>query len=117
MKGAPLRCRARPASKRPRLSARVAFIGLLACHHAADIFGARDVAGVALPSIDHVIQLTASPAGAVFFRAYTLSFKRADGKVPRLELSLMGPSMDWEIRRVQRPSSDLAKYALKVPAQ
>lgn len=80
----------------------------------ADVFGARDMTGVALAGVDHVISLTVVD-GTVYWRTYFVHLKKSNGKVPRVELAPMGPSLDLKLRRHQAPSSDLEKAALRQP--
>jgi len=82
----------------------------------ADVFAARDVAGISLQGIDHVILVAAAEA-TVHLRGYAISFKRSDSKTPRVSLSGMGPFLDFSIRRVLHASADLSKEAHRIPAQ
>lgn len=79
----------------------------------------RETDGVSLEGLDHVIQLTTVPDGTIYLRAYTISFKKAPdgGRVPRLELELMGPSLDLTVRRVTRPGPGLHKEAHRIPKE
>lgn len=81
-----------------------------------DVFAARDVSGVSLQGLDHVLLVAASGA-SIFFRGYSMTFMRADGRIPRVELTAMGPHMDLAIRRVQHASASLEKEAMRIPAQ
>lgn len=81
-----------------------------------DTFAARDLTGIALPALDHVL-LVAVRDGIVYFRGYHMTFKRADGVIPRVELTAMGPNLDLRIRRVQHASADLEKAAHRIPSQ
>ena len=84
--------------------------------HFADMFGGRDLTGIALQGIDHVISLSLV-GDRVMWRTYSIIFKASDSKVPRVELINMGPSLDMTIRRQHVPSLDLDKLAHKsVPA-
>ena len=78
----------------------------------ADLFGGRDLTGIALQGIDHVISLSLV-GERVLWRTYSIAFKASDSKVPRVELSPMGPSLDLTIRRQHVPSTDLDKLAHK----
>ena len=77
-----------------------------------DIFGGRDLSGIALQGIDHVISLSLV-GDQILWRTYAVVFKASDSKVPRVELISMGPSLDINIRRQQVPSLDLDKLAHK----
>lgn len=100
-----------------------------------DSFGGRNMSKLALRALDHVITLTAvepedggagaggaaAPSaeaawrGVIHWRVYYVNFLRSGVRVPRVELTPMGPSMDWSIRRTHFASSDLMKAALKQP--
>ena len=82
----------------------------------SDVFSARDMTGVSLAGIDHVISLTAA-AGVVHWRTYTISLLRSDGKIPRVTLTPMGPHMDLVVRRTQFASADLERASLKQPKE
>jgi ribosome production factor 2 len=102
------------------------------------VFAARDVSGVALTGLDHALVATAVPAPAsasstsaaaatatataagparALLRVYTVHLKRSAGRVPRVELAPMGPSLDLSIRRVTPPAPDLERAATRVPKQ
>ena len=78
------------------------------------MFSAREITGVALAGIDHVISLTAV-GDTVHWRTYNVALKRSDGKIPRVSLTPMGPHIDFVVRRTQFASSDLERAALKQP--
>lgn len=84
-------------------------------HLLADLFGGRDLTGIALQGIDHVISLSLV-GERVLWRTYAINFKASDSKVPRVELIDMGPSLDMTVRRQHVPSLDLDKVAHKAPA-
>ena len=76
--------------------------------------------GIALSGIDHVVSLTAVGGGLVHWRTYFVHLKRGapgQGKVPRVELSPMGPYLDLQLRRTHFPSADLEKASLRKPKQ
>jgi ribosome production factor 2 len=83
----------------------------------ADVFGARDITGISLQGIDHVISVVATADECIHFRPYGISFMKADGRIPRVELHSMGPDMDFSLRRTHFPSSDLTKAAHRVPKE
>ncbi|RYG51302.1 hypothetical protein EON67_03660 [archaeon] len=82
----------------------------------ADTFSARDITGVALPGIDHVVYVTLID-GVVYFRVYNITLEQADGAIPRTVLSPMGPFLDLVIRRTHFAAADLEKQAHKVPVE
>ncbi len=71
---------------------------------------------VALPALDHVIVVTCS-GGAVYFRVYAIELRKSGTKIPDVELVSMGPSLNFELRRSQLASADLAKSARYVPKE
>jgi hypothetical protein len=79
------------------------------------VFAARDVTGVALAAIDHVIAVTAVGPTTVYWRPYFVHMKKSASKVPRVELTMMGPSLDLQLRRVHAASADLEKAAMRQP--
>lgn len=78
----------------------------------------QDVSG-----LQHVISLTVcgdfqdgEPLPNVLFRVYKLKTYRSEQggkKLPRVELSETGPRLDFKIGRIQTPSPDMAKEAMK----
>ena len=79
----------------------------------------QDVAG-----LQHVISITlqgdfqdGEALPNVLFRVYKLRTYRSDQggrKLPRVELSEIGPRLDFKIGRIHTPSGDMVKEALKV---
>ena len=69
---------------------------------------------ISLAGLDHVIACTAS-GNRVLFRTYIIGFEKSGDSHPRVELSLMGPSMDLSFRRTKFASADLLKLASKKP--
>ena len=65
-----------------------------------------------LKGLDNVI-FVAAAAGGILFRQYAVGFKKSGGKVPRIELTQIGPSFDFELRRVKTPPPDVAREAMK----
>lgn len=43
------------------------------------------------------------------------SFRKVGGVIPRVDLELMGPSLDLEVRRIHENTTDLKKQSLRVP--
>ncbi len=79
-----------------------------------DFFRGTVVDAVALPGLDHVIVVTCIGA-AVYFRVYSINFKKSGTKVPKVDLEPTGPNFNFEIRRAQLASADLAKEARRIP--
>ncbi len=95
-----------------------------------DFFRGEEVSTINLTGLSYVIAVTAigdesDAKPKIFFRVYCASFflfslvatelKKVAGVCPRVELELMGPSLDLEIRRVHENTTQLKKVALLVP--
>ena len=65
-----------------------------------------------LKGLDNVT-FVAAAAGGILFRQYAVGLKKSGSKVPRVELTQVGPSFDFEIRRVKTPPPDVAREAMK----
>lgn len=78
----------------------------------------QDVAG-----LQHIISITAgefeegSPLPIVNFRVYKLRTYKSNQKVPRVELTEIGPRLDFSIGRYETPSPEMEKEAMKKPRQ
>ncbi|KAK9816939.1 hypothetical protein WJX72_007221 [[Myrmecia] bisecta] len=81
-----------------------------------DFFRGQQVQSVNLKGIDHVILVSAVDK-SLLFRQYAIHLKKSGFKIPRVELTEMGPSLDLSLRRVQQPSADLQKEALRKPKE
>ncbi|GBG81698.1 hypothetical protein CBR_g32692 [Chara braunii] len=77
-----------------------------------DLFRGAAVDTVNLAGIDRVFVVVAAE-GKVRFRHCFVKLKKSGSKVPRIELSEMGPSIDFTIRRHRLPSEELEKAAMK----
>lgn len=94
-----------------------------------DYFRGRQIEHVNLKGLDRVVfvthaPLTSSSSGSgneseqhpvVYFRQYSVKLKKSGTKVPRVELTEMGPHMDLEMRRSLKPAVDLEKEACTQP--
>ncbi|WVR08907.1 hypothetical protein IAU60_005966 [Kwoniella sp. DSM 27419] len=90
--------------------------------HLLDFYNGHPVAELPLlTTIEHVISITAGPISdetplpRVHFRVYTTKLLSSGSRVPRLQLTEMGPSIDFSVRRVQDSDPELMKAALKRP--
>ena len=63
----------------------------------ADFFHNNNSATVSLEALDHVICLTADEEGALYLRVYTVQLKKSGTKLPYIDLTEMGPSMDLTV--------------------
>merc|ERR1711915_574049 len=74
--------------------------------------GGPEVTNVRLAGIEHVLQFTAVEK-KVFLRSFKISMKKSGGRIPRIELEEIGPSLDLSLRRTHLASDDLFKTACK----
>lgn len=80
-----------------------------------DFYRGETMASVNLTGLDHVISVSASQEGKIYFRVYMVRLKKSGTRLPRVELEEMGPSVDFELRRFQAASKEVMHEALKVP--
>lgn len=88
-----------------------------------DFFRGRQITQINLKGLDRVVFVTHAPlaapdavAGAtLLFRQYSVKLKKSGTRVPRTELTEMGPHMDLEVRRARAPPVDLEKEAKTHP--
>eukprot|EP01094_Clydonella_sp_ATCC50884_P015722 TRINITY_DN2634_c0_g1_i1.p1 TRINITY_DN2634_c0_g1~~TRINITY_DN2634_c0_g1_i1.p1 ORF type:complete len:337 (+),score=119.97 TRINITY_DN2634_c0_g1_i1:69-1013(+) len=81
-----------------------------------DFFRGNEMDGINLKGLEHVIVCTAV-AEVVHFRRYGIALKRSGSRIPRVELSEIGPRMDLTLRRTHFAARDLMEVAMKVPQQ
>jgi ribosome production factor 2 len=79
-----------------------------------DYFRGQVLDKINLAGLDRVVVCTAHKS-VVYFRHYGIILKTTGTKYPRVELDLVGPSMDLKIRRVRTGQADLHKLSLQVP--
>ncbi|KAG8723349.1 rRNA-binding ribosome biosynthesis protein rpf2 [Ceratobasidium sp. 428] len=99
-----------------------------------DLFGAAQIDAIHLAGIEHVIcvstapvppSLTSSttstdqndttPLPTIHIRTYTTRLLASGVRIPRVELTPMGPSLDLVLRRHQDPDPAVWSLAMKVP--
>ena len=104
-----------------------------------DFFNGEIIESICLTGIEHVISISLSPTPAtlnnatttlsiagtstddtaslpkVHIRAYTTRFLASGTRIPRVELTPMGPSLDLTLRRHTDPDPEILKQALKRP--
>jgi ribosome production factor 2 len=86
-----------------------------------DFYNGHALSELPYTSIEHVISLTAGPLISettlpkIHFRVYTTKLLSSGTKTPRLEMTEMGPSIDFSLRRVQEADPDMMKMATKRP--
>eukprot|EP01059_Diplonema_ambulator_P019903 TRINITY_DN33583_c0_g1_i1.p1 TRINITY_DN33583_c0_g1~~TRINITY_DN33583_c0_g1_i1.p1 ORF type:complete len:381 (+),score=106.34 TRINITY_DN33583_c0_g1_i1:36-1145(+) len=98
----------------------------------ADFFRGKIVEQVQLLGLDHVIDITVKPTNpskditiadngqsiencTLMFRHFCVSLKRSGEKVPKVELTNVGPTIDFEVRRVAFAAPAMFKMACKLP--
>jgi ribosome production factor 2 len=67
--------------------------------------------------MDHVLSVSTTEGGKVQLRAYFMSFKASDSRIPKVDLAPMGPYLDFSLRRVQHASAALEKEANRIPKE
>ncbi|KAJ1735035.1 rRNA-binding ribosome biosynthesis protein rpf2 [Coemansia biformis] len=88
-----------------------------------DFFRGEEADRLSLKGLEYVITVTTGPPGPngepglVFLRTYTVDLKKSGVRQPRVELALMGPSLDLRIRRIRFPADDMWKQAIRVPKE
>jgi ribosome production factor 2 len=94
-----------------------------------DFFNAEVIDSICLPGLEHVISVSLSPTPPspseqsdgtkalpkVHVRTYTVRLLSSGTRVPRVELTPMGPFLDLSLRRHQAPDPELWKVAMKRP--
>ncbi|KIJ63441.1 hypothetical protein HYDPIDRAFT_176106 [Hydnomerulius pinastri MD-312] len=101
-----------------------------------DFFNAEVVDSICLPGLEHIISVSVAPSppqqntavslgGAqaddsknlpkVHLRTYTVKLLPSGTRIPRVELTEMGPSLDLSLRRCQEADPEMMKAALKRP--
>ena len=105
-----------------------------------DFFNGEIVDSICLPGLEHVISVTCAPTPAalnnatvnmypnqhptpedvsvlpkVHIRTYTTKLLASGTRIPRVELTPMGPSLDLTLRRHQQADPEMLKQALKRP--
>ncbi|XP_037086175.1 ribosome production factor 2 homolog [Pollicipes pollicipes] len=81
-----------------------------------DLFRGEHATAVRLGGFEHALAFTATEAG-LHMRSYRVVTQRSGGRVPRVELEEIGPSLDLVVRRSRLASDDLFRRALKQPKQ
>ncbi|XP_073993489.1 ribosome production factor 2-like protein Non3 [Rhodnius prolixus] len=81
-----------------------------------DLFQRENANSVRLQGLEHAIMFTASD-NKIFMRSYRILLKKSGFRTPRIELSEIGPSVDFSIRRVKLASEDFFKSACFKPKE
>eukprot|EP00873_Tetraselmis_striata_P021920 jgi/Tetstr1/442184/TSEL_030335.t1 len=77
-----------------------------------DTFRGIEVDNINLKGLDSVIFVTVA-GGRVLFRNYAVGMRKSGSRVPRVELTPAGPSMDLSVRRTRVPPTDVEREAMK----
>ncbi|KAH8830115.1 Brix domain-containing protein [Flagelloscypha sp. PMI_526] len=95
-----------------------------------NFFNGEVVESIHLKGLDHVISISLAPTPpslnsadpdsstelpTVHLRVYTTRFMASGSRIPRIELTPMGPFMDFVMRRHQDADSEMWKQAMKQP--
>ncbi|WRT69244.1 uncharacterized protein IL334_006228 [Kwoniella shivajii] len=90
--------------------------------HLLDFYNGHAISEIPLiGGLEHVISITAGPVSdeiqlpKVHFRVYTVKLIGSGSKVPKLQLTEMGPSIDFTVRRIQEADEELLKMSMKRP--
>ncbi|TKR93719.1 hypothetical protein L596_008127 [Steinernema carpocapsae] len=81
-----------------------------------DWFRGVKISQVRLQGLELIISLTALP-DKILFRVYRTQLKKSATSTPRVELTEIGPSIDFKINRHKLASADLFKTATRQPAE
>ncbi|KAI8823963.1 Brix domain-containing protein [Fimicolochytrium jonesii] len=79
--------------------------------------GTATLEGIDLAGIEHVLSLTAVDSKTVKLRTYTIQLKKSGTKLPRVELTEMGPAADLVVRRHRGADGETWKAATKIPKE
>lgn len=87
-----------------------------------DLYQGHHQTGIPLMNLEHVISVTAGPylgddkpLPPVHVRVYTVKMLSSGSRIPRVQLTEMGPNMDLSVRRTADADPDMMKAALKRP--
>lgn len=81
-----------------------------------DFFRGEVVDNIRLQGLEHVLHFTANE-GKVLMRSYKTTFLKSGTKIPNVELTEIGPSFDFAVRRSKLASDDLYKVSKKQPVE
>jgi len=81
-----------------------------------DAFHREEADAVRLQGLEHLLSFTAVD-DKIMLRSYKIHLKKSGCPTPRVELTEIGPSIDFKIRRTKFASDDLFKSACKRPKE
>lgn len=70
-----------------------------------------------MQGVEHVLSFTVTDDNQIFLRSHKIVLKKSGLKTPRIELTEIGPSIDFTIQRTKIASEDLYKLSRKQPRQ
>lgn len=82
-----------------------------------DLFHRETVNAIRLQGIEHVLSFTLTEDNQILMRSHKIQLKKSGIRTPRIELTEIGPSADFGLRRTKIASDDLYKLARKQPKQ
>lgn len=82
-----------------------------------DTFHRDTVEAIRLQGIEHALSFTVTEDNTIMMRSYKILLKKSGQRTPRIELTEIGPSMDFTIRRTKLASEDLFKQSRKQPRE
>lgn len=82
-----------------------------------DLFRGRQVESLDLQGLETCIVLSARGENEVLFRAYRIALKASGTATPTVQLTKMGPFIDFTIGRTRDPSDELWKTACRYPKE
>lgn len=82
-----------------------------------DLFHRETVNAIRLQGVEHVLGFTLTEDNQILMRSHKILLKKSGVRTPRIELSEIGPSIDFSLRRTKIASDDLYKLARRQPKQ
>lgn len=80
-----------------------------------DLVRGQVVDSLNLAGLDRVLLVVARDDRKILLRQYSMKYKKSGGRVPRVALTEMGPSLDLGVRRCRLAPTDQMKEALRQP--
>ncbi|KAJ7596766.1 Brix domain-containing protein [Mycena floridula] len=85
-------------------------------------FNGEEIKEIHLKGLEHIISISCGPTPSspdelpkIHLRTYTTQLLASGTRIPRVELTPMGPSVDFVVRRHQDPDAELLKQAMRRP--
>lgn len=82
-----------------------------------DTFHRETVNAIRLQGVEHVLSFTMTEDNQILMRSHKIVLKKSGLKTPRIELTEIGPSIDFSVRRTKIASDDLYKLSRKQPKE